>query len=109
MAQAETFSLPEVVSTEIEALVKAGFYSSKSDVAKDALRCLFEHKPHLKLTAAVELYNSGQASLGRAAEIAEMSTPDFKDALADRGTVRSIKSTKERIKKGIEILKKARR
>lgn len=109
MAQAETFSLPEVVSEEISALVKAGFYSSKSDVAKDALRCLFEHKPHLKVTAAVELYNSGQVSLGKAAEIAEISTSDFKDALAERGTVRAVKSTKERVKKGIAILKKANR
>ena len=109
MAQAETFSLPEIISDEISALVKAGFYSSKSDVAKDALRCLFEHKPHLKVTAAVELYNSGEVSLGRAAEIAEMSTPDFKEALAERGVVRAIKSTKERVKKGVAILKKARR
>ena len=109
MAQAETFSLPEIVSDEISALVKAGFYSSKSDVAKDALRCLFEHKPQLRIAAAVQLYNSGEVSLGRAAEIAEMSTPDFKEALADRGTIRTIKSTKERVKKGVGILRKSRR
>lgn len=109
MPQAETFSLPEIISDEISALVKAGFYSSKSDVAKDALRCLFEHKPHLKVTAAVELYNSGQASLGKAAEIAEMSTADFKDALAERGIVKAIKSTEERVKKGIAIIRKSRR
>ena len=109
MPQAETFSLPEIISDEITALVKAGFYSSRSDVAKDALRCLFENKPHLKLTAAVELYNSGDVSLGKAAEIAEMTTPDFKEALADRGTIRTIKSTKERVKKGVDILRKSRR
>ena len=109
MPQAETFSLPEVISEEISALVKAGFYSSRSDVAKDALRCLFEHKPQLKITAAVELYNSGEASLGRAAEIAEMSTSDFKEALAERGSRRVIKSTSERVKKGTAIIRKSRR
>ena len=109
MAQAETFSLPEIVSDEISALVKAGFYSSRSDVAKDALRCLFEHKPQLKITAAVELYNSGEASLGRAAEIAEMRTSDFKEALAERGPRRVIKSTSERVKKGTAIIRKSRR
>jgi len=109
MPQAETFSLPEMISSEISALVKAGFYSSKSDVAKDALRCLFEHKPHLRITAAVELYNSGEVSLGKAAEIAEMSTPDFKEALAERGVVRIIKSSKERVSKGLVAIKKARR
>lgn len=109
MAQAETFSLPEIISSEISALVRAGFYSSKSDVAKDALRCLFEHKPQLKITAAVELYNAGEVSLGKAAEIAEMSTPDFKEALAERGTARIIKSTGKRVQKGLEIIGKSRR
>lgn len=109
MPQAETFSLPEIISSKISALVRAGFYSSKSDVAKDALRCLFEHKPQLKITAAVELYNTGEVSLGKAAEIAEMSTPDFKDALAERGITRVIKSTGKRVQKGLEIIKKSRR
>jgi len=109
MSQAETFSLPEVTSSEIEALVKSGFYASKSDVAKDALRCLFEHKPHLKITAAVEMYNTGKASLGRASEIAEMSTADFKGALAERGVIRTIKSTNKRVKKGLETIQKSRK
>lgn len=108
MSEAETFSLPEVTSSEIAALVKAGHYASKSDVAKDALRCLFEHKPYLKITASIELYKSGEISLGKAAEIAEMSTPDFKEELAARGMVRKIKSSNERVKKGIELIKKAR-
>ncbi|MBI2139763.1 UPF0175 family protein [Candidatus Woesearchaeota archaeon] len=109
MAQAETFSLPEVMSSEIDALVKSGHYSSKSDVAKDAMRCLFEHKPNLKITAAVELYISDTVSLGKAAEIAEMSTADFKDILADRGIARKFPSSQERRKKGIALLDKARR
>lgn len=108
MSQAETFSLPEVMSDEIAALVKAGFYSSKSDVAKDALRCLFEHKPNLKITAAVELYKEGKISVGRAAEIAEISTPDFTEILAERGVARIIESTPEDIKRGLDIIKKAR-
>lgn len=94
---------------EISALVKAGFYSSKSDVAKDALRCLFEHKPNLKITAAVELYKEGNVSIGKAAEIAEMSTPDFKEALAERGFIREVKSSPHRVHKGLEILEKAKR
>ena len=109
MSQAETFSMPEIMSSEIEALVRAGFYSSKSDVAKDALRCLFEHKPHLKISAAVELYKAEKVSLGRASEIAEMSTNEFKEALAQRGIIREIKSSPASLKKGIEILKKTRK
>ena len=109
MSQAETFSLPETMSSEISALVRAGFYSSKSDVAKDALRCLFANKPNLKVTAAVEIYKEGKVSIGRAAEIAEMATADFKEALAERGIKRAIKSSKGRRERGVEILKKARK
>ena len=109
MPQAETFSLPEVMSSEISALVRAGFYSSKSDVAKDALRCLFENKPKLKISAAVEMYKEGDISIGRAAEIAEVSTSDFKELLVERGLKRSINSPRKRVNKGIEILKKARK
>ncbi len=109
MSQAETFSMPEIMSSEIEALVRSGFYSSKSDVAKDAFRCLFEHKPHLKITAAVELYKAGNISIGRASEIAEMSVIEFKEALAQRGIIRQIKSSPASVKKGIEVLKKARK
>lgn len=102
----ESFSLPEIMSNEISALVRSGFYSSKSDVMKDAFRCLFEHKPNLKLTAAIEIYKEDKVSLGRAAEIAEMNTFDFKEALADRGIIRTISSTKKRRNKGLKILKK---
>ena len=109
MSQAETFSLSEVMSSEISALVRSGFYSSKSDVAKDALRCLFEAKPKLKITAAVEMFKEGKISLGRAAEIAEMSTADFKEALAERGITRAIKSSEQRLQKGIDILRKAKK
>jgi len=109
MPEAKTFSLSEIMMDEMSALVKAGFYASQSDVAKDALRCLFEHKPHLKISVAVELYKSGEISIGKAAEIAEMSTPDFKEELGDRGIVRYIKSSKKNIAKGLHLIRKARR
>ena len=44
-----SFSLPKVVEAEIEAVVKAGYYSSKSEVVKDALRLLFETRKELKI------------------------------------------------------------
>ena len=109
MAQAETFSLPEIMSMKIEALVKAGIFTSKSDVAKEALRGMFEKKPSLNINAAIEMYKEQKVSIGRAAEIAEMSTPDFVDAMAERGVKRIVKSTKERVRKGLEVLSKVRR
>ena len=46
-----SYNLPELVKKEIDALVKAGYYSSKSDVVKDALRNLLSGKRNLRLAA----------------------------------------------------------
>ena len=79
------FSLPKIMEMEISALVRSGYYSSKSDVAKDAFRTLFDVKKQLKVASAVELYKSGEVSLTRGAEIAEMDIETFKAILKDRG------------------------
>src|SRR3990172_13255769 len=54
-----SYNLPELVKKEIDALVKAGYYSSKSDVVKDALRTFLYSKKNLRVAAAVELYKDG--------------------------------------------------
>src|SRR5579885_2207859 len=51
-----SYNLADLDKKRIDALVKSGFYSSKSDVVKDALRYMFEHKKNLNLAAAVEMY-----------------------------------------------------
>ena len=98
MAEIEAFSLPEIMKDQIGILVKAGYYSSKSDVAKDAFRCLLEHKPELKAGAAIELFKSGRISLGRAAEVAGVSTVEFKELLAARKIMREVHIEKPRTK-----------
>lgn len=81
----EAFSIPETMKDEINALVKTGMYSSKSDIARQAFRCLLEHKPELKLNAAIELYKEEKVSLGKAAEISGMNFETFKGVLKERG------------------------
>jgi len=78
-----SYNLPELVKKEIEALVKSGYYSSKSDVVKDALRYMLDNKKNLRLAASVELYKSGEVSLGKAAEIADMGVVEYKERLKD--------------------------
>ncbi len=109
MTQAKTLSFSDNMSMEIEASVKTGSYTSQSDVVRDAMKCLFEHHPELRINVAMGLYKEGKISIGRAAEIAEMSTPDFADAMAERGYRRVITSSKERMKRGLEILRKVKR
>lgn len=80
-----SYSIPRIYEDEIEAVVKAGYYSSKSDVVRDAIRLLFETKSNLKLSAAIEMYKDGKVTLSKAAELSGLDTISFKDILKDRG------------------------
>jgi predicted HTH domain antitoxin len=103
-----SYNLPELVKKEIDALVKAGYYSSKSDVVKDALRTFLSHKRNLRLAAAVELYRRKEVSLGKAAEIADVGLVEFKEILASQGYERILTVTRRDIRKADEIMKKMR-
>ena len=80
-----TYSIPKVYEDEIEAVVQAGYYSSKSDVVRDAIRLLFDTKTNLKISAAIEMYKTGKVTLGKAAELAGINVISFKEILRDRG------------------------
>ncbi|MDO9097954.1 MAG: UPF0175 family protein [Candidatus Methanoperedens sp.] len=87
-----TVTVPSTFENEIKALIKAGYYSNAGEFIKDAIRSLFEFKPELKVSLAVELYRSGDVSIGRGAEIAGMNIIQFKEVLFNRGIVREIGS-----------------
>lgn len=87
-----SYNLPEIVKKEIDELVRSGYYSSKSDVVKDALRFMLDNKKNLRLAAAIGLYRNGQITLGKAAEIAGVGMIEFKDHLKEYGVRRAIKS-----------------
>ncbi len=89
-----SYNLPELVKKEIDALVKAGYYSSKSDVVKDALRTFLYSRKNLRLAAATELYRRGEVTLSKAAEIADLDITKFKERLKESGIKRIIKSEK---------------
>lgn len=102
-------TLPYLFEREVEALVRGGVYPSKSDAVRDAFRFLFENKPMLRNTAAIELYRQGAVSIGKAAEIAGVTTIEFKDMLADRGIVRELSSrSEEELDEGVKRLIKRR-
>ncbi len=80
----------DMIEMQIDALVKAGYYHSISDITKSAFRVLLESKSDLKVASAVELYKMGKISLSRGAEIAGVSLEEFKEVLADKGVVRTL-------------------
>jgi predicted HTH domain antitoxin len=98
-----SFSLPAIMEREIEALIRAGYYSSKSEAAKDAFRTLLDTKPALKLASAIELYKSEEVSISKAAELAGMNLEDFKRILSERGIRREIKPDRDIDRKVKEI------
>ena len=103
-----SYNLPELVKKEIDALVKSGYYSSKSDVVKDALRYMLDNKKNLRIAAAVELYRSGEISLGKAAEVASIGLVEFKGILASQGYERVLKASRKDIQQADSIVEKIR-
>lgn len=101
-----SYSLPKLIEDEIDALIDAGYYSSKSDVVKDALRTLLEIKANLRIAASVEMYKKGRVSIGKAAELAGMSVIEFKEVLIDRGIKRWIRVEKKEMVKSDRLIKK---
>ena len=61
-----------------------------------------------EIILAVELFNEGKVSLGRAAEIAEVSTIEFKKILADRKIMRNINISSSASRKSVMLIKSKR-
>jgi predicted HTH domain antitoxin len=80
------------VDRKVKALVNAGYYSSELEVIKDAMRSLFRENAELKVNAAIELYKEEEVSLSKAAEMAGVTTIEFKDILGKRGIIREIEA-----------------
>ena len=103
------YSIPQIYEEEIEGAIEAGYYSNKSEVVRDALRLFFESKQKLRVAAATGMYKKNKVSLARAAELAGLTSIEFKEVLKDKGIkiILKGKSSKE-IKKQIDLMKRVR-
>lgn len=95
----------KIISDVLEILKK----EKKINIDKiraDALRLYFNLNPDLKTSGAVSLYHKGKISLSRAAELAGVSVPEFKEILASKGIMRitRAKNTKDMDRKIKKIL-----
>jgi predicted HTH domain antitoxin len=80
------------IERKVRALVDAGYYSSESEVIKNAVLSLFRENTELNVTVAIELYKKEDVSMSKAAEIAGMTTIEFKEILGKRGFTREIEA-----------------
>lgn len=68
-----------------EGLVEAGLYPDTQSVVDEALRVLWQERPHLRIEWAVYLYRRQDISLAKAAAIANVSFDRMKEKLIQRG------------------------
>ena len=66
------------------------YYKSEKDLVKEAFRIIIRNNPGTRINLALKLYNSKKTSLAKSAEIAGLTTIEFKELLADRGIKREI-------------------
>ncbi len=85
-------ALSSDLKRKVKALVSGGYYASENEVIKDAVKRLFKEDAELNINAAIELYKTEQVSLSKAAEIAGMTTIEFKEILIKREFTRENKA-----------------
>jgi len=85
MAKAMNIQLPKLLKKEADYYVKAGLYSSRAELMREALRYYIRHALKANVDIAVELYKKEEVSLGKAAELAGVSYEDMRQILKNRG------------------------
>jgi Arc/MetJ-type ribon-helix-helix transcriptional regulator len=83
-----SITLPPRMTEEVEAVISAGFYDNRSELVRVALRFFFDQKPEIRLGAAIKLYQSGNITISRAAEIAGVPYENMKMILIDEGLLK---------------------
>jgi predicted HTH domain antitoxin len=71
----------------LDALTAEGGIDAKT-MQTEALRLYLNTHPTLKLDGAIALWRQGRVSLAKAAEIAGLTVPEFKEVLAVRRIIR---------------------
>ena len=66
------------------------YYKNEKELLKEAFRIIIRNNPRIRIDLALKLYNSEKTSLAKSAEIAGLTTIEFKEILADRGIKREI-------------------
>jgi len=74
----------------VTVLIERGIYKDRDAVVQDALRALLRSKPELRGQLAVALYQRGDVSLTRAAEMSGLDLESCKELLREAGAVRGI-------------------
>jgi predicted HTH domain antitoxin len=80
-----------------EYLIKEGinfliprYYKNRTELLDDSIRLILRSNQTIRIEMAISLYMKEKISLSKAAEIAEVTTVEFKEILAEKGYRRVI-------------------
>lgn len=91
---------------EVNALIDSGLYPDSHAVIIDALENLVQIKKASRLNAAIQFYQEGEVTLGRAAELAGMPLFEFEEILKAKGIVKVMEvDSAEELKAGVSLIK----
>ena len=88
----------------VTVLIERGVYKDRDALMQDALRALLRSKPELRGQLAVALYQRGDVSLTRAAEISGLDLESCKELLREAGVVRGIPPAGQAIRSRLAYL-----
>jgi predicted HTH domain antitoxin len=92
----------------VTVLIERGIYKDREALVHDALRALLRSKPELRGQLAVALYQRGDVSLTRAAEISGLDIESCKELLREAGVARRIPPTGQGVQHEVQQLLRAR-
>jgi predicted HTH domain antitoxin len=92
----------------VTVLIERGIYKDRDALMQDALRALLRSKPELRGQLAVALYQRGDVSLARAAEISGLDLESCKELLRESGVVRSIAPAGQEVQHEVQRLLRLR-
>ena len=91
---------------EVNALIGVGLYPDSDSVIIDALNELVQSKKKSRLDAAIQLYQAGDVTLGRASELAGLHRFEFEAVLKARGILKIVEvGSVEELKEGVSLIK----
>ena len=89
-------------------LIERGIYKDRDALLQDALRALLRSKPELRGQLAVALYQRGDVSLTRTAEVSGLDLESCKELLRESGVVRSIAPAGQEVQHEVQRLLRLR-
>ena len=95
---------------EVNALIDSGLYPDPHAVMVDALENLVEIKKASRTDAAIQFYQDGDVTLGRAAELAGIPLFEFEEILKARGILKVVEvDSAEELGAGVSLIKNLHR